>query len=945
MSNDLPQIARAFSFARVQAPAVLLVPEYSEPYADLAALGTPGYIHPEPQGSLEPSHWILSYSEAQERIEYQPSLALQVGQVWPRTRLAEELEKLGLERGRDYRWQGEVLIFEQARVDFDLDQIVRIEGDRGDGSRLLIRGQASWRVPRLMAFPGAVYLELPATAPPGLQELLAGREVRELELAGAQALSGFRGRLSLVKEQIAAWTQEGYAVNLFYRHQRTRAYLINGPLSGLTWRQRPGLAGPGELALVAAGFSGGFQWQNHIFLTEALLFEFSGTPRVKKTLKPVASDALSVGDYLIHPEHGIGQFQGMETREALGVQRDYLVLRYAGEGRLYLPVEHLAGLRRFPATTDDPPELASLGKSEWKKKLAAAQAAAEELAARLLVMEAQRQSQPGTAFPPLPDWDPLIEQTFPYQLTADQKTAITNIQSELAEPHPMDHLLLGDAGFGKTEVAIRAIHRVVGHGYQVAFLVPTTLLAEQHYQNIAARFADLPVRIAKLSRFSRPGEVSATLEGLKKGEIDLVIGTHRLLGDDVEFARLGLLIVDEEHLFGVAQKEKIRGLGTGVDFLAISATPIPRTLYQALVGLRGLSTLRTPPAGRQQVQAILSPFGFDLVREAVLRELERGGQVIYIHDRVRTIGARAQTLSRLVPEASLAVVHGQMPERESEEVMLHFQNGGIDLLLATTIVESGLDIPEAGTIIVERADRLGLASLYQLKGRVGRRGQAGVAYLLHPQKLTEGAEQRLSAIADLTDHGSGYLLAQRDMEIRGIGNLLGPEQHGFVQSVSLEIYSELVAQAVAELKGEPRPEPAPEVVVDLLVSARIPPEYLPDPSERNQVYGRLAQAQNLAQLAKVRREIQNAYGALPEPLLNFIDLIELRLLAAKKGVERIVELSGGVEIAFRRWPVEYDRSALARFPVPVQETRHPRGFYLKKSVTPRQVIELLYLIA
>lgn len=945
MSNALPQVARAFSFARAPAPALLLVPEYSEPYADLAVLGAPGYIHPEPEAGLEASHWILSYAEAQAQIEYLPSLLLKTGELRPRSQLASEFEKVGLERGTDYQWQGEVLILASARIDFEADRVARIETESGDRSRLLLRGKDPLRTARLAAFQGPVYLELPGTVPPSIGELLVGREVRELELAGAQALTGFRGRLSLAKEQIGAWLREGYAVNLFYRHQRTRDYLLSGPLAGLSWRQRPGLAGPGELALSAAGFSGGFQWQNQIFLTESLLFEFSGAPRVKKALKPVANDALSLGDYLIHPEHGIGQFEGMETRETLGVQRDYLVLRYAGEGRLYLPVEHLAGLRRFPATTDDPPELASLGKAEWKKKLAAARAAAAELAARLLVLEAQRQSLPGTAFPPLPDWDPLIEQSFPHQLTADQKTAITNIQEELAESHPMDHLLLGDAGFGKTEVAIRAIHRVVGHGYQVAFLVPTTLLAEQHYQNISTRFAELPVRIAKLSRFSRPGEVSAVSEGLRRGEIDLVIGTHRLLGEDLKFARLGLLIVDEEHLFGVAQKEKIRGLGQGIDFLAISATPIPRTLYQALVGLRGLSTLRTPPVGRQQVQTILSPFDFELVREAILREVERGGQVIYIHDRIRTIASRAQTIARLVPEASLAVVHGQMPERESEEVMLHFQNGGIDLLLATTIVESGLDIPEAGTIIVERSDRLGLASLYQLRGRVGRRGQAGVAYLLHPQKLTEGAERRLAAIADLSDHGSGYLLAQRDMEIRGIGNLLGPEQHGFVQAVSLEIYAELVAQAVAELKGEPRPEPEPEVMIDLLVSARIPPEYIPDPSERNRIYGRLAQAQNLAQLAKVRREIQNAQGPLPKPLLDYIDLIELRLLAAKKGVERIVSLNGGVEIAFRRWPVEYDRAALARFAIPTQETRHPRGFYLKKTATPRQVIELLYLIA
>ena len=962
----LPQVAAALLLAREDLPALLLVPEDRlRRWRDLSAFGVPVYANPGLEALEEKALFLLSYEEALAPFPEDPSawrMVLEVGRAYPRTELLDRLLRLGYARDEDYRVLGEVLELGPLRLEFFGEELERLfwEGEPRRRHVLLPKpGKAeAFTSQKVLHFPGPVYLDTPALAPRELFSLLAGRPVVALgahgefpllEL-GVRPLPPYRGSLKALERDLARWLAEGKRVHLFVGHGRTLEYLRRrlAPLDPLVLERFPGPKG--RLALLPGAFEGGAEWGEHVLLTEALVFATGGV-RARLRSGEGLSDpgALSPGDFLIHPDHGIGQFLGLETREVLGAKRDYLVLRYRGEGRLYLPVEQLPLLKRHPGTTDDPPELSSLGKNEWQRAKERARKDVEELAARLLVLQAKRKATPGRAFPPLPEWDPLIEAGFPYTLTPDQRQALEEVLRDLEAPHPMDRLVSGDVGFGKTEVALRAAHRVVGHGAQVAFLVPTTLLAEQHGKTFKERFQGLPVRIGVLSRFTPPKEEEAILKGLKEGTVDIVIGTHRLLQPDVAFKDLGLLIVDEEHRFGVVQKERIRELKAEVDTLYLSATPIPRTLYSALVGLKDLSSIKTPPPGRKPIRTFLAPFDPLLVREAVLFELERGGKVFYVHDRVASIEGRRRYLEALVPEARIGVVHGQMPEGLIEETMLLFAEGAYDLLLATTIIESGLDVGEANTILIERADRLGLATLYQLRGRVGRRDQEAYAYLFHPPRLTEAAEKRLAAIADLSDLGSGHLLAEKDMEIRGVGNLLGPEQHGHIRALSLEVYTELLEEAIRKLKGEVQEE-RPHVTLDLAVSARLPAEYVPSLEARSRYYGRFAEARSLAELSRLVRELKERYGPLPEEAENFVNLARLRLVAERKGVLSLTEDLTHLQAVFARWPLDYDPKALKALPFRVELTQYPPGFRLeKKNLRPRDypeaLMEVLYLFA
>jgi transcription-repair coupling factor (superfamily II helicase) len=963
---ELPQVARALLFGQEDPPALLLTPEDRLRLWDLSAFGKGAYLNPGLEALGERALFVLSYEEALSPFPEDPEawrLVLEVGRPYPREALLERLLKLGYARDEDFAVLGEVLEFVglELRLEFFGEELERIRHRGKDMRRHVLLPKVgkkeAWTSRKLLHFPGPVYLDLPALAPREVWPLLEGREVVAFG-AGvdlppyplpAQALPPFRGRLSEAEAFIRKALEEGKRVHLFVRHPRSLDYFrrrfADLPLS------LGGYPGPrGALTLLLGPFEGGVVLGEEALLTEAHLYSFSGVrARLRRGQGVEDVGALRPGDFLIHPDHGVGQYLGLEAREVLGVKRDYLVLRYRGEGRLYLPVEDLALLKRHPGTTDDPPELSSLGKNEWQRAKEKARKAAEELAGRLLVLYAKRKAAPGRAFPPLPDWDPLVEKGFPHTLTPDQERALEEVMRDLEAPHPMDRLVSGDVGFGKTEVALRAAHRVVGHGAQVALLVPTTLLAEQHGKTFRERFRDLPVRVGVLSRFTPEKEERALLEALRTGALDIVIGTHRLLQPDVVFKDLGLLIVDEEHRFGVAQKERIRELKEGVDTLYLSATPIPRTLYSALVGLKDLSSIQTPPPGRKPIQTFLAPFDPLVVREAILDELERGGKVFYIHDRVASIEARRRYLERLVPEARFGVVHGQMPEALVEETMLAFQEGAFDVLVGTTILESGLDIPEANTILIERADRLGLATLYQLRGRVGRRDREAYAYLFHPPRLTEAAEKRLMAIADLSDLGSGHLLAEKDMEIRGIGNLLGPEQHGHVRAVSLEVYTELLEEAIRRLKGEEVPK-KPRVVVDLAVSARIPETYVPSLEKRSLWYGRISEAKSLAELSRLERRLRSEYGPLPEEARRFFALERLKRLAQAKGVLSITEELLYIQVVFAYWPLDYDARALKAFPHRLELTQYPPGLRLvKKGLSPDRYAEvladLLYLFA
>lgn len=977
----LPQVARALIFAQHPGPRVLLCPEERLGlYADLGALGVSAYVNPGLEAIGEAEVVVMSYREALEAFPAQPEdwrLVLEVGRRYLRDDLLERLLRMGYLREADFRVQGDVLELGEVRLEFFGDEleVLKVDGQARQRHVLTARaGKAeAWDSHKILHFPGPVFLDTPALAPEALWPLLAGRDRVAFGLGGPELptlsldykpLPPYRARISQFVEDVHNWVGAGWSVVFFYRHAKSRSYLLSklqAQNPQLTTVSTPTLSPrPRTLNLVHAPFEGAFlDLQNRtVHLSEAHLYAFGGTVtrRGQEVLRnwQVAGEetsdpgALETGDYLIHPEHGIGQYLGLETREVLGSKRDYLMLRYTGEGKMYLPVEQLPLLKRHPGTTDDPPALSSLGKGEWKRTREKAQKDAEELAQRMLVLHARREATPGRAFGPLPDWDVLIEQNFPFELTPDQQKALEETLRDLEAPRPMERLISGDVGFGKTEVALRAAFRVVGHGAQVVVLVPTTLLAEQHTQTFRKRLEGLPVRVAGLSRFTSEKEATEILSGLASGRVDIVIGTHRLLSPDVRFKDLGLLVVDEEHRFGVGQKERIRELKEAVDTLFLSATPIPRSLYSALVGLRDLSSIQTAPQGRKPIQTVLAPYDPALVRQAIMDELERGGKAFYVHDRVATILARRTYLESLVPEARFGVVHGQMNEAAVEETMLAFSEGAFDVLLATTIIESGLDIPEANTILVERADKLGLAALYQLRGRVGRREQEAYAYLFHPLRLTEGAERRLAAIADLSDLGSGHLLAEKDMEIRGVGNLLGPEQHGHIRAVSLEIYTELLSEAIRKLKGE-QSEPERHVTLDLQLSARLTPDYIPSPEARSRFYGRLAECKNLAQLSRLAKELKERYGPAPQEVENFLALTRLRLLAEARGVVSITEDLLHLQIAFETSRLDYDAKALRALPFRVEPTQYPPGFRIPKKGSQAQeyiqtISEVLYLV-
>ncbi|HWG86104.1 MAG TPA: DEAD/DEAH box helicase [Deinococcales bacterium] len=1063
----MPQAARLAAFAADPGPAVLIAtPERVRLYQDLAVLGQQVSLNPGvAEWPERHAHVVLDVECALADFPADPDayrLELRVGDEYPREELLDRLYDLGYEREENLEPRAlakvdayvsvrgdtvEVTINAAAgkkvlRAEFFGDELesLRLDDEKvrhyGLGPLGDFIQPSPWSSSRLEQLPGRVYLDAPEFFEGHLEFKRNERlwaELREREVVSfgrsplefephpplIEALPYYRARLRAFGDDARGWAADGYRIVALLKHERTAAYLQSHVLGDLTavweWRAE---AAPGQVTFVKAAGEGGFidRAAKVVVVTEDLLYGFQGGSalRSKRLKGPPVSDtmALSVGDYLIHPEHGIGQFQGLEARPVLGVTRDYLVLKYANDARIFLPVEQLPSLRRHPGTTDDPPRLSTLGTNEWTRAREKARANAEELAKKLLVQYAARQATPGAAYPPLPDdWEDLIKKNFPFELTPDQDAAIRAVMHDLERPHPMDRLVSGDVGFGKTEVAVRAAHRIVGHGRQVALLVPTTLLADQHLETFRKRFTDLPVRVAGLSRFTTGKEADAVYKGLRNGTIDIVIGTHRLLSQDLEFKNLGLLIIDEEHRFGVMQKEKLKALKSvgslspdaleklvankpkrgrrrkdddeppqpevaaslaevagkvigekpkpkvevpvipenAIDVLSLSATPIPRTLYMSMVGLRDISHIATPPAGRKPIRTVLSPFDPATVRDAVMSEMERGGKAFFIHDRVASIAQRARYLGSLLPEARIAVAHGQMRDDDIEEIMLGFEEGAYDLLVSTTIVESGLDIPEANTILIERSDRLGLAQLYQLRGRVGRRATEAYAFLFYPPRLSEGAERRLWAIADLADLGSGHLLAEKDMEIRGVGNILGPEQHGHIQMVSLEVYTELLAEAIARLKGDGRVE-RPRMVIDLAVDARLDHKYLPDETERITYYGRLSEAAGLADITRVERELKARHGPLPREVQNFIDLARLRVVAASKGVLSIAEAMTHIQVTFANPHLDYDAKALRSNPHRPEVTKYPPGFRLeKRGMKPdeyaRAVLNLLYSFA
>ena len=599
---------------------------------------------------------------------------------------------------------------------------------------------------------------------------------------------------------------------------------------------------------------------------------------------------LRVGDYVVHINHGIGQYLGIEALEVDNRSKDYLYIRYAGEDRLYVPTDQIHLLQRYIGLEEGAPRLSKLGGNEWARVKKRAKESVQEMAEGLLKLYAEREAVEGFAFPEDTPWQRDLENSFPYQETPDQIQAINAVKRDMEKPRPMDRLLCGDVGYGKTEVAIRAAFKAVSSSKQVAVLVPTTILAQQHHRTFVERFENFPINIAVVSRFQTQADIARTLRGLKQGTVDVIIGTHRLLSKDVVFKDLGLVIIDEEQRFGVAQKERLKELSTNVDVLTLSATPIPRTLHMAMVGVRDMSVIETPPEDRYPIRTYVVEYDDQLIRQAILRELARQGQVYFVHNRVQSIDYVYSELSELVPEARIAIAHGQMDESVLERVMLDFYNGEFDILLCTTIIETGMDIGNVNTLIVDNADHLGLAQLYQLRGRVGRTNRVAYAYFTHRKDkiLTEEAEKRLGAIKEFTELGSGIRIAMRDLEIRGAGNLLGPEQHGFIASVGFELYCKLLEDAIKELKsgGELQPEP-PDPVLDLQVDAYIADSYVADPAQKVELYQKIIALSSLEECDDLEEEIQDRFGDLPDAVRNLLQIARIKVLARFLGLASI----------------------------------------------------------
>ncbi len=670
-------------------------------------------------------------------------------------------------------------------------------------------------------------------------------------------------------------------------------------------------------------------------LTDSEIFGWS-RPQPRRRYRPTAEAPesgyadLQPGDWVVHVDHGIGKYVGLVKRGQEGVQQEFLCVEYAEQDQLFVPIHHADRLTRYVGADGYSPSISRLGGTSWHNTKQKVREAVQQVAGELLELYAQRQVAEGFAFSPDTPWQRELEASFPYIETEDQMQALAEIKQDMQAPRPMDRLLCGDVGYGKTEVTLRAAFKAVMDGKQVAVLVPTTVLAQQHYDTFRDRLATFPVEVEMLSRFRTQQQQSRIIKDLRQGKVDIVIGTHRLLSDDVAFGELGLVVIDEEQRFGVAHKEHLKKLRTSVDVLTLTATPIPRTLYMALTGARDISTINSPPEERLPIVTHIGPYDPKLVRQAVVRELERGGQIFFVHNRVQTIGAMHNQLRRLVPEAKIGVAHGQMNETQLANRMHQFTKGEIDVLLCTSIIESGLDIPNANTLIVDRADTFGLAQLYQLRGRVGRGAQRAYAYLFRHRVKAPTAEgqERLEVLAENTELGSGYAIAMRDLEMRGAGEMLGTRQSGYIASVGFHLYTRLLAQAVnqfklaAGMKG-PREETildaslAIPTSVNLPLSIGIPTAYITDQTLRLKLYRRLADIQEETALASIEMEFEDRFGPLPEQVQNLVYQIKVKLLAAQAGLASVGFEGRQIVLRYPSLPTGINERNLAELGRPV----------------------------
>ena len=719
----------------------------------------------------------------------------------------------------------------------------------------------------------------------------------------------YYGRTDQFAADVRKSLGEGKRVVVLSRHAaRLRELLEEGGVAATVLSELSSSPAPGSLSLLAGTLREG--WNLPLdggWLTLFTDGEIFGTAKERRPRPrtPVRREAflseLVPGSHVVHIDHGVARFSGTVQMDSEGETREYLVLEYAEKDKLYVPTDHLDRVSPYLDSGDRAPVLTRLGTAEWSRVKERVKTSAREMAQELVELYASRQVVAGNAISPDSPWQREMEDSFPYEETSDQERTIHEVKRDMERPLPMDRLVCGDVGYGKTEVALRASFKTVTDNRQAGVLVPTTVLAQQHYSTFIERLSPFPVRVEVLSRFRTRKEQAEVIEGLKLGTVDIVIGTHRLLQKDVKFKNLGLVVVDEEQRFGVAHKEQLKRMRREVDMLTLSATPIPRTLYMGLSGIRDMSTMETPPEERLPIKTYVCEYSDEVIKEAIVRELERGGQVYFLHNRVRTIQQVADNLRRLVPQAKITVGHGRMAEAGLEEVMTTFANGDVDVLVCTTIIESGLDIPNANTLIIDRADRFGLSQLYQLRGRVGRGSHRAYSYLLIPRsrRITEAAGKRLKVILEANELGAGFRIAMRDLEIRGAGNVLGAEQSGHIHAVGFELYYQLLQEAVGEIKANGTDtgltdETLPNknaIRVNLPLPARLPDSYISHLPTRLAIYQRLTKVKSYEEVEDTREELRDRFGPLPQAVENLLYLVDLKLLAAAAGVESIA-LSG-----------------------------------------------------
>ncbi|MFI8688602.1 transcription-repair coupling factor [Rossellomorea sp. NPDC077527] len=712
-------------------------------------------------------------------------------------------------------------------------------------------------------------------------------------------MQNFHGQMNVLKAELDRWKKGKYTVVLLgpdeERVKKLQRVLDDYKIE-IAFVEDGDKLLPGKVQMINGSMTSGFELplQKLAVITEEELFN---KKTQKKPRRQKLSNAeriksyseLKVGDHVVHVNHGIGKFLGIETLEINGVHKDYLHVKYQGNDKLYVPVDQIELVQKYVASENKDPKLYKLGGSEWKKVKSKVQSSVQDIADDLIKLYAEREAARGYAFSPDGDMQRDFEMAFPYEETDDQLRSVSEIKHDMERERPMDRLLCGDVGYGKTEVAIRAAFKAIADGKQVAILVPTTILAQQHYETIKERFQDFPVEIGLLSRFRTRKQQQETTKGLQNGTVDIVVGTHRLLSKDIQYRDLGLLIIDEEQRFGVTHKEKIKQLKTNIDVLTLTATPIPRTLHMSMLGVRDLSVIETPPENRFPVQTYVMEYNGALIKEAIEREMARNGQVYFLYNRVEDIERKADEISMLVPDARIAYAHGQMSENELEAVILSFLAGEYDVLVTTTIIETGVDIPNVNTLIVFDGDRMGLSQLYQLRGRVGRSNRVAYAYFTYRKDkvLTEVAEKRLQAIKEFTELGSGFKIAMRDLTIRGAGNLLGAQQHGFIDSVGFDLYSQMLKEAIEERKGDLQKQPESSFEVDIEIDAYIPDDYIKDGHQKIEMYKRFRSLSSLPEIEELEEEILDRFGEYPEEVGYLFLISEMKIYARNTNLESI----------------------------------------------------------